>query len=48
VSRLKKEMWMRTIGMITTGALALTGAAAVVVVAVSSRDVSRYLRMRKM
>jgi hypothetical protein len=39
---------MRVIGMITTGALALVGAAVAVVAAVSAQDVSRYLRIRKM
>lgn len=44
----KREMRMRTIGMLTTGVLALAGAAAVVVAAVSAQDAARYLRMRKM
>ncbi len=39
---------MRAIGMVTTGVLALAGAAAAVVVAISAPDVSRYLKIRKM
>jgi hypothetical protein len=41
-------MRMRTMGMITTAVLALTGAAAAFAMAVSAQDVSRYIRMRKM
>lgn len=39
---------MRALGMVTTGILALAGAAAAAVVAVSVPDISRYLRIRKM
>jgi hypothetical protein len=41
-------MLMRALGMVTTGVLALAGAATAVVFAVSAQDISRYLRIRKM
>jgi hypothetical protein len=39
---------MRSLGMVTTAVLALAGAAAAAVVAISAPDISRYLRIRKM
>jgi len=39
---------MRTVGFITTGALALLVLVAIIVAVVSIPDISRYLKIRKM
>lgn len=39
---------MRTLGIVTTSALALLVLAAIVIALISIPDISRYLKMRKM